>query len=291
MRVTSLDDAMGRPRRVAVGTFDGVHRGHQAVIDGNDTVLTFEPHPLVVLRPEAAPSLLTPFEIKRDAIAELGVEELVVVPFDLDFSRRGAADFIDDVIVDRLGAAAVSVGENFRFGHRAEGDGSLLRADGRFDTRIVPLVEVEGEQISSSLIRRLVEEGDLRRAASLLGRPFTFEGVVAPGDRRGHSLGMPTANIVPDERYVLPARGVYAGRAGGHAAAINVGVRPTFDSDRGVLIETHLLDFSGDLYGRALRIEFLERIRDEARFDSVEALVEQMHRDVEAAREIARSRP
>jgi riboflavin kinase / FMN adenylyltransferase len=274
------------PRTVAIGTFDGVHLGHREVIRGSDTVLTFDPHPVAVIRPESTPKLITPFPVKRDLIAGLGVEELVVIPFDREFAARSAEDFVRDVLIDRLGATRVSVGENFRFGRGAKGDADFLRAHEEFETRVVPLVEAAGETVSSSHIRGLLLAGEVREAAEFLGGPFLFDGEVVEGDRRGQDLGIPTANLVPDEEYVCPGHGVYAAWAHGHPAAVNVGVRPTFETGRGLLVEAHLIDFEGDLYGQTLRIAFLERLRGEKRFESVEALVEQMHRDVENAREI-----
>jgi riboflavin kinase/FMN adenylyltransferase len=292
MRVTRLSELPRRPsgeaprRRVAIGTFDGVHLGHREVIRGNDTVLTFDPHPLAVLHPEALPKLVTSFPVKRDLIAGLGVEELVVIPFDRDFAAREAEAFVEEVLVGQLGATRVSVGENFRFGKGARGTPEFLRSRDEFDTRIVPLVEVAGETVSSSHIRGLVAAGEVRKAADFLGGPFLFEGEVVAGDRRGHDLGIPTANLVPDDRLVTPGHGVYAAWAHGHPAAVNVGVRPTFETGRGLLVEAHLIDFGGDLYGDTLRIAFVERMRGERRFESVDALVEQMRRDVAAAREI-----
>jgi riboflavin kinase/FMN adenylyltransferase len=288
MKVTRLDEVTGdRPRRVAIGTFDGVHRGHREVISDSDTVLTFEPHPMAVIRPEAAPRVLTPFEIKRDLIAGLGVEELVVIPFDRDFAAREADEFVSTELVGRLNATRVCVGENFRFGKGARGDAELLRSREEFETRVVAMVEVAGETVSSSHIRGLVSAGEMGRAAEFLGGPFLFEREVVHGDHRGRELGMPTANLVPDDRTVVPGHGVYAAWAHGRPAAVNVGVRPTFASGRGVLVEAHLIDFDGDLYGQTLRVAFLERLRGEKRFDSVDELVEQMGRDVERAREIA----
>jgi riboflavin kinase/FMN adenylyltransferase len=289
MRVTRLPDVEPgeRRRKVAIGTFDGVHVGHRAVIRGSDTVLTFEPHPLSVLRPEATPKLLTPFPIKRDLVAELGVEELVVIPFDREFSSHDPAQFVQEELVDRLRAERVSVGDNFHFGKGATGNPQLLRSRDEFETHVVPLVEVGGETVSSTRIRRLVADGDVAAAGALLGGPFLFEGEVRRGDRRGRELGMPTANLIPDPAVACPAHGVYAATANGHPAAVNVGVRPTFDSDLGVLVEAHLIGFDGDLYGQTLRIAFLERLRGEERFESADALVEQMRRDVAQAEEIA----
>ncbi len=286
MRVTKLEDVESRPRKIAVGEFDGVHIGHREVIRGSDTVLTFEPHPLRVVRPEAAPRLLTSLEAKTELIASLGVDELVVIPFDEGFAHQSPQEFIDHVLVERLQAVRVSVGDNFRFGHRAAGDVELLRADSRFETRVVALVEVEGEIVSSSHIRALVSAGEVERAARLLGSPFEMRGEVVPGDRRGRELGFPTANIVPDESLVCPGHGVYAARADGDCAAVNVGVRPQFGSGRGVLVEAYVLDRDVDLYGKTLRLDFIERLRGERRFDTVSALVEQMREDVRHTRAI-----
>ena len=289
MKVTWLPDAGRGPhghRRVAIGTFDGVHLGHRAVIADSDTVLTFEPHPLAVLHPDALPKLLSSFAIKRDLIAGLGVEELVVIPFDRDFASKQAEQFVDEVLVERLAAEQVSVGENFRFGKGARGDPDFLHARPEFETRVVPLIEAAGETVSSSHIRGLVLAGEVGRASQFLGGPFLFEGEVVAGDRRGRELGMPTANVVPDDRLVCPGHGVYAAFAHGHPAAVNVGVRPTFDTGRGLLVEAHLIDFAGDLYGETLRIAFVERLRGERRFASVGELVEHMRQDVEQARSI-----
>jgi riboflavin kinase/FMN adenylyltransferase len=280
-----LSDAQPRPRKIAVGEFDGVHLGHRKVIEGNDTVLTFEPHPLRVVRPEAAPKLLTSLDAKAELIEQLGVDELVVIPFDDGFAHQSPQEFIDHVLVERLGATRVSVGENFRFGHRAAGDPGMLEADGRFETRVVPLVEVDGEIVSSSHVRALVLAGEVEAATRFLGAPFQMRGEVVTGDRRGRELGFPTANVVPDEALVCPGHGVYVARAHGGCAAVNVGVRPTFGTGRAVLVEAYLLDRDLDLYGQTLRIEFLSRLRGERRFESVDALVEQMHRDVQLVRE------
>jgi riboflavin kinase/FMN adenylyltransferase len=286
MRVTPLSEADARPRRVAVGEFDGVHLGHREVIRGSDAVLTFEPHPLRVVRPEAAPKLLTSFEQKADLIAQLDVEELVVIPFDQRFASQTPQEFIDQVLIGTLHATAVSVGENFRFGHRAAGDPETLGAEDSFETRVVPLVEVDGEIVSSSHVRALVQAGNVELATRMLGRPFQMRGEVVTGDRRGRELGFPTANLVPDEALVCPGHGVYVAHAHEACAVVSVGVRPTFGTGRAVLVEAYLLDRDEDLYGRELRVDFLERLRGERRFESIDALVEQMHRDVERTREL-----
>jgi riboflavin kinase/FMN adenylyltransferase len=281
-----LSEVRERPRRVAVGEFDGVHLGHREVIRGSDTVLTFEPHPLRVVRPEAVPKMLTSLDVKTELIAKLGVRELVVVPFDHGFAHQSPAEFVDQVLVASLQATDVSVGENFRFGHLAAGDSALLAADPRFATRVVPLVELEGEIVSSSHIRALVGAGEVDLAARLLGAPFQLRGEVVRGDQRGRTLGFPTANIVPDEALVCPGHGIYVARADEACACVSIGVRPTFGTGRAVLVEAFLLDREIDLYGHTLQLDFLKRLRGERRFESVDALVEQMKRDVELTREL-----
>jgi riboflavin kinase / FMN adenylyltransferase len=289
LRVTSLPDAEPHPRRVAIGTFDGVHLGHQAVIDGADTVLTFEPHPLAVIHPAALPKLITPFPVKRDVIAGLGVEELVVIPFDEEFAKHSAEEFIEGVLIDRLDAKEVSVGENFRFGAKAKGDPQMLASRPEFETRVLPLVEIDGETVSSTRVRAQVAAGDMEGARHCLGAPFMVEGTVVKGDQRGRELGFPTANIVPDDRLAIPGHGVYAAFANGVPSAVNVGIRPTFESGRGVLIETYLIDRSEDLYGQNLRVAFVERLRGEKRYSEVDELISQMHRDVEDAKRVCAS--
>jgi riboflavin kinase / FMN adenylyltransferase len=284
--VTRLPDAQPRPRHVAIGTFDGVHVGHQAVIDDADTVLTFDPHPLEILHPPAAPKLIMSGEVKRDVIDGLGVDEMVVIPFDEEFSTIPAEGFIEQVLLERLGAERVSVGENFRFGAKAKGDPEMLGGRSEFETRVVPLIEVDGETVSSSRIRALVAAGDVDEALRCLGAPFMLEGEVVEGDKRGRELGFPTANLVPDDRLVIPGHGVYAAYANGRPAAVNVGVRPTFESGRGVLIEAYLIDLDEDLYGQNLRVAFVSRLRGERRFPNVEELIAQMRQDVEEARAV-----
>jgi riboflavin kinase / FMN adenylyltransferase len=287
IKVTQLANAERRSRQLAIGVFDGVHVGHRQVIDGADTVLTFEPHPLRVLHPDAAPKLIMPFAIKRDVIEGLGVAELIVIPFDEEFSSIPAEDFCSQILVQKLDARSVSVGENFRFGAKARGDPQMLASHDEFETRVVPLVEVDGEIVSSSRVRSLVAAGEA--ATRCLGAPFLLEGTVVAGDERGRKLGFPTANIVPSDDLVRPGHGVYAAFADGRPAAVNVGVRPTFETGRGLLVEAYLIDYDGDLYGRTLRIAFISRLRGERRFSGVEELIAQMHRDVAAARELCAS--
>jgi riboflavin kinase / FMN adenylyltransferase len=302
-----------RERRVAVGSFDGVHLGHREVIRGSDSVLTFDPHPSAVVAPQHTPKLLTNLQVKAELVEALGVQELIVIEFDADFAKRSAQEFIDDVLVKTLSATYVSVGENFRFGNRAKGDPRMLAEDERFSTRVTPLLEVDGEIVSSSHIRGLVLAGEVEQATRFLGAPFQLRGEVVHGDERGRELGYPTANLVPDDALVCPGHGVYAclagaltphdgeppiagdrqagapsgAQAGALPAAVNVGVRPTFVTGRGELVEAYVLDFEGDLYGKQLRLDFLSRLRGERRFQSAEELVAQMHRDVARTREIA----
>ncbi len=293
MKITQLPDVeRGAERSVAVGTFDGVHLGHREVIKGADSVLTFEPHPVSVVAPQHTPKLLTTLARKAELVASLGVQELIVIPFDREFASRSASEFIDDVLVGGLGAKQVAIGENFRFGHKAQGDPTLLSADRRFRTVVHPLLEVDGEIVSSSHIRGLVLAGEVAEADRLLGASFELRGEVVHGDERGRELGFPTANLVPEEALVCPGHGVYACIAeseviGVRAAAVSIGVRPTFQTGRGELIEAYVLDFDGDLYGSELRLRFLERLRGERRFSDPAALIEQMHRDVARTREIA----
>jgi riboflavin kinase/FMN adenylyltransferase len=291
VKLTYLPDVEPRPRRVAIGTFDGVHLGHREVIAGAETVVTFDPHPQSVVAPGSEPKLLTTLDRKAELVASLGVDELVVIPFDGAFAGQDPRDFIEHVLADRVAATHVSVGENFRFGYKAQGDARMLAEDPRFETRVVPLLEVDGEVVSSSHIRGLVSGGAVHYADALLGAPFAVDGEVQHGDKRGRTLGFPTANLVPRPGYVTPGHGVYACRVqlpGGDvvAAATNVGVRPQFVTGRGELIEAFLIDWSGDLYGQKIRVEFLRRLRGERRFESVDALVDQMHADVGEARAI-----
>jgi riboflavin kinase / FMN adenylyltransferase len=287
VKITRLHDVeRGRARTVAVGTFDGVHLGHRAVIAGSDSVLSFDPHPVSVVAPQHTPKLLTTPARKAELIASLGVEELIVIPFDAEFAARSADEFIAEVLVDALGATKVAIGENFRFGNRAKGDPRLLGADGRFETVVHDLLEVDGEIVSSSHIRGLLLAGEVARANRLLGSTFRICGEVAHGDARGRELGFPTANLIPEETLACPGHGVYACLADGRPAAVSIGVRPTFQTGRGELIEAYILDFEGDLYGSTLCLEFIERLRGERRFVSPEALIEQMHSDVARTREI-----
>ncbi len=268
-------------RAVAIGTFDGVHRGHRRVIDAlretglRSTVLTFEPHPRLVLGYDV--QLLTPFERRLELLRQAGPDEILVVEFTQELSRREPEEFVADYLT-AIGARVVVAGEDFRFGAGRRGDVALFRTLG-LEVRSVPLLE----GISSSRIRELVASGDVGGAAQLLGRPFELEGTVVTGDQRGGTLGFPTANLATEPHVLVPAYGIYAGEALEHRAAVSVGVNPHYGgSER--RIEAFLLDFEDDLYGRGLRVELWQRLRDERAFESEEELVAQIARDVEAAR-------
>jgi riboflavin kinase/FMN adenylyltransferase len=268
-------------RAVALGTFDGVHRGHRTVIDAvkatglRSTVLTFDPHPRLVLGYDV--QLLTTLERRLELIEEAGPDETLVVEFTQELSRHEPEDFVDEYLTG-IGTRVVVAGENFRFGAGRRGDVALLRSLG-LDVRPVPLVE----GVSSSRIRELVRAGDLPGAARLLGRPFELEGDVVFGDQRGGTLGFPTANLSPDPHMLVPAFGIYAGEALGHRAAASIGVNPHYGGHER-RIEAFLLDFEGDLYGSRLRLELWERLREERAFASEDDLVAQIDADVEAVR-------
>ncbi|CAA9405005.1 FMN adenylyltransferase / Riboflavin kinase [uncultured Rubrobacteraceae bacterium] len=289
---------------VALGNFDGVHLGHQEVLrraveegrrGGMKVVAaTFHPHPRAVLGAGDPPVLLTPLGLRRGVLLGYGADEVVEIPFDLELSRKSPEDFVRDVLVGEIGAGVVVVGENFRFGHRAAGDvgdlGRLMREVGG-DAVAVEVRGVGGEGgISSTRIRALISEGEVAEAAALLGRPYVLRGEVVIGDRRGRTIGFPTANVLPDIAAVIPARGVYAGFVlvgdERYAACTNVGVAPTFGRAES-RVEAYLLDFDGDLYGRTVDVSFTRRIRGEKKFSGIEELKAQIQRDVGAARLIA----
>lgn len=289
-RITALADVHPRPRTIAIGMFDGVHLGHRAVIDGADTVVTFDPHPMAVLRPQSVPGQLTTLEQKAEILGALGVQELVLVPFTQETAALTATEFVDEVIVARLDARGVRIGENFRFGRAALGTPDLLAADSRFDTTVVPVLTVDGDVVSSTRIRRLIGEGDVGAAARLLESPYTLSGTVVQGEQRGRTLGFPTANLLPPPGRVLPEHGVYACRATVddvvYPAAVSIGVRPQFETRLGVLVEAYLLEYSGTLYGRRIELEFLDHLRGEQKFAGVDELIAQIQRDVDDTRRI-----
>ena len=266
-------------RTVAIGTFDGVHLGHRKVIEeaiasgDRPTVVTFDPHPRRVLG--YAVEQVATLERRLELLSELGVDETLVIEFSLETQRIEAEDFAERYL-QAVGAEVVVAGENFRFGHRRRGDLALLAELG-FEVRPVALLE----GVSSSEIRHLLHEGEVARAARLLGRPPEVEGTVVEGDARGGTLGFPTANVAADPTLLVPLHGIYAGFAGGHRAAISIGTNPHYGGDE-LRIEAFLLGFAGDLYGKRLIVELWERLRDEQVFESEQALVEQIARDVEA---------
>jgi riboflavin kinase / FMN adenylyltransferase len=313
--VTGSDDAALAAVRtdgavVTIGAYDGVHLGHQAVLRlvrelagarGFEAALvTFDRHPAEVVRPESAPRLLTTLDQRLELLDATGDLDLCwVLTFDEARSKEAAEDFVREVLVDGIGARLVVVGADFHFGHRRGGNVPLLERMGAelgFEVLGLGLVAVEGDPTavpySSTRIRELLAKGDVAEAARLLGRPHEVRGVVERGDQRGaEHLGMPTANLTVPERICLPADGVYAGTFVAEdgverPAAISVGTRPTFYDDGDVLVEAYVLDFDGDLYGQRVKVRFREWVRGQERFDSTEALVEQMNADVEATRRI-----
>jgi riboflavin kinase/FMN adenylyltransferase len=286
---------------VTIGAYDGVHLGHRALLADlvaragaaglSPVVVTFDRHPASVVRPESAPPLLTDLDQKLELLAECGIERTLVVPFDRARADESAEDFVREVLVETLGAKLVVVGEDFHFGNRRRGNVALLRELGREHGFEVVGVRLTGEDlapVSSTRIRSLVAVGDVVGAAALLGRPHEVRGPVVHGDGRGASeLGFPTANLEVSTDIALPADGIYAGYyrrpdGTGYLAAISVGRRPTFydPASASVLVEAYLLHFEGDLYGELGRVSFVRRLRDERQFDSVDALIAQMHDDV-----------
>ncbi len=289
---------------VAIGVFDGVHRGHQAVLDelmalgertngaGTPTaVITFDPHPLAVVAPDRAPRLLGTLNQRLKYLEQVGVDVVGVLPFTRIRSMH-PDEFVKAVLVDGLGAKAVAVGADFRFGLDRAGDVAALKQAGLrwgFTVDAVPLLSEDHERLSSTWIRSLVADGKVEEAAELLGRPYCIQGPVIRGDGRGRTIGIPTANINYEPTVVLPATGVYAGavEVDGQMirAVTNVGMRPTFDG-RSVTVEAHLIDWDGDLYGRVLEVRVSDRLRSERKFDGVEDLVAQIQADIQAARQL-----
>lgn len=308
-----------RPVRpvLTIGNFDGVHVGHRAIMEtvierarlagGESVVLTFDPHPRKVLHPERAPRLLATTEQKLEILAEIGVDVVIIEPFDKSFASMPPDQFVREIVHRRIDPVEVFVGYDFHFGRDREGSMKLLSETGPqlgFAVTIIPEVKVGERDVNSTRIRDLLAEGEVEEAARLLGRPFAIRSEVRRGEQRGRTLGFPTANLLP-ENEVLPAPGVYAGYArilGGvekgeawkgdaalHRAVINVGKRPTFHRDGQLLAEAHLLDFEGDLYGRALELSFCHRLRAEQKFPSVDLLREQIAADVDQARSMLSS--
>ncbi|MBW2275557.1 MAG: bifunctional riboflavin kinase/FAD synthetase [Deltaproteobacteria bacterium] len=298
-----------RPTRpvLTIGNFDGLHLGHRAImdtvierariLDGEAVVMTFDPHPRKVLRPEQAPRLLATLEQKLEVLEEIGVDMVIVETFDEQFARLEPQIFVEEYIYERVRPMEVFVGYDFHFGRDREGSMRLLTETGPmlgFAVTIIPEVKVGGRDVNSTRIRDLLAKGNVEEALNLLGRPFGVRSRVQEGDRRGRELGFPTANLDP-ENEVLPGAGVYAGevrildegnpgQGERFPAVINVGYRPTFRDGQGLLAEAHLLDFDGDLYGRSVELCFMHRLRSERKFPGPEALREQIARDVVQAR-------
>jgi riboflavin kinase/FMN adenylyltransferase len=287
---------------VTIGVFDGVHRGHQRIIGRAvelgqqlgvpSVVITFDPHPIEVIRPGSHPPMLTDARFKADLVEELGVDAFLVLPFTVDFMRRTAAEFVHAVLVERLHASAVVVGENFRYGNGGAGTVQSLTDDGRrfgFSVEPFPLQGEGGRTWSSTYVRSCVAAGDMREATEALGREHRVHGIIVRGDQRGRQIGFPTANLEPLPWSAIPADGIYAGRlARGKdllPAAISIGTNPTFQGDER-RVEAYVLDFDGDLYGEHVGMAFTERLRDTVRFPSVDDLVAQMELDVARTREI-----
>ncbi|MGH7316175.1 MAG: bifunctional riboflavin kinase/FAD synthetase [Candidatus Rokuibacteriota bacterium] len=295
-----------RPSVAALGAFDGIHLAHAKILDTaveraraigvSAVACTFDPHPTAVLRPERAPAPIATLEENLARMAERGLDATLVIPFTVDFSRMEAETFVDEVLAKTLGAREVVVGFNHTFGRGARGTAALLRDLGLragFVAHVLPPLQVNGVTVSSSAIREALRDGDVDLAQDFLGRPYSVTGTVQRGAGRGRTLGFPTANLRPDRPLVLAA-GVYAARArwdGGRAdAVVNLGYRPTFEEAQ-YWVEAYLFDFAGDLYGRALTLDFLCRIRAEMKFGGVEALKAQVQADMTEARRLLRAQP
>jgi len=289
---------------VTVGTFDGVHRGHRAIIEylkqraeeqsGPSTLVSFDPHPRTVVHGEEVP-LLTTVSERADLLEDLGLYRFVVIPFSMDFAQLGPEKYVRDVLVQRIGMQEITVGYDHRFGKDRAGDVELLRELGEeygFEVDVIPPQEVDHDVVSSSTIRTLLqEEGAIKEANERLGRPYQIKGVVARGEGRGRKLGYPTANLaLADARKLVPKRGVYATtvtlpNGQDRGGMMNIGRRPTFD-EMDVTVEVHLFDFEGDLYGESLSVQFLQRLRDEQKFESADALAAQLSEDERRCRTV-----
>jgi riboflavin kinase/FMN adenylyltransferase len=310
--VQVITDAGQRPwperSVVTIGAYDGVHLGHQAVIaevrrlaaerGARSVVVTFDRHPATIVRPESAPRLLTDLDQKLELLARTGVDGTFVVTFDERRAAEEPEDFVKEVLVDGLNASVVVVGEDFHFGHHRRGNVALLREMGAREgfevmpVSLIPRADGVEEPVSSTAVRRSLAGGEVDIAAHLLGRPYEVRGIVVVGDKRGRLLGFPTANVEVSNQVCMPADGVYAGwyeRPDGqvYPCAINLGRRPTFyeHADHS-LLEAHLLDFSGDLYGEQAEVRFVHFLRSERKFEGVDALISQLKRDIEGARHV-----
>lgn len=299
------DPPMVERTAVALGNFDGVHRGHQVLISrtvtlaremqGQSVVLTFDPHPMHLLKPQEPVKLILTGRRKSRKIAELGTDVLVLLPFTRELASMGPDEF-GTMIFEALKPAVIVVGFNYTYGYRGQGTPATLAALGRqlgFRVEVVPPQTEDGELISSTGVRQALMEGKVEKARRFLGYWPLLEGIVQPGDGRGKTLGFPTANVVVDGQVLLPRAGVYAAevRVEGRSflAVVNIGRRPTFKDDEALLVEAHLVDFSGNLYGRELEVHLLKYLRSEKKFADVGALKEQIAQDIRAAQQVARS--
>jgi riboflavin kinase/FMN adenylyltransferase len=289
------------PCAVTIGVFDGVHRGHQHLVkilleNARDEQLspvavTFNPHPRSVLRPGMAITYLTSLEERVEQLQALGLDAVAVLPFTSELAQLSPGDFLR-MLVDELHMKLLVVGPDFALGRNRAGTIGVMRQEGErlgFRVEVAPLLDDAGEKVGSSSIRRALSDGDLALVARLLGRPFSLRGPIVEGDRRGRTLGFPTANIAVGIDHALPAYGIYVTRAhlreDTYQSCTSIGIRPTFDVELRPTVETYLLDFDADIYGQELRIELLHRLRGEVRFDSAEQLIEQMHRDIRDTRD------
>jgi riboflavin kinase / FMN adenylyltransferase len=291
---------------LTIGNFDGIHLGHRAIMDtiierarslgGESVVLTFDPHPRKVLQPDRAPSLLATREQKLEALEAIGIDVVILQPFDLQFAKTSPEDFVHKIVFDCIGPAEVFVGYDFHFGRDREGSMAALSQIGArlgFSVTIIPEIRINDRDVNSTRIRSLLAEGEVEEAANLLGRPFSVRSKVLEGDRRGRTLGFPTANLAPKNE-ILPAAGVYTGEFRillegqsadkRHPAVINVGNRPTFYKEGRLLAEAHLLDFDGELYGLPVELSFCHRLRQEQKFSGPEELKVQIADDIKSAR-------
>jgi len=291
---------------VTLGNFDGLHLGHQELIrmvirrarelNGRSMVVTFRPHPLKILAPEKCPPLISIYEEKIQLFEKLGIDILVKIPFSLHFAEMSPRAFVKDILYDVLGAQEIFVGYNYRFGKGREGTTATLKKMGEeygFNVREVGQISYNGEVISSTKIRHLLKDGEVEHAARLLGRPYAITGIVIKGDSRGKTLGFPTANIA-SKHAIIPSNGVYAvkllAREKCLDGVVNIGLRPTFDAST-LAIEVHIFDFNEDLYGEEITLFFIGKLREEQKFETSEALIEQIRRDIVTAKEVLASIP
>lgn len=291
---------------ITLGNFDGLHLGHQelvrmvmkraAEIHGQSMVVTFRPHPLKVLAPDKCPELISIYEEKIELFKKLGIDVLIKIPFNLHFAEMTPREFVKKILCDLLGAKEIFVGFNYRFGKGREGNIETLKEMGRefgFKVNEVEQISVDGEIISSTKIRSFIKEGEVEHAARLLGRPYAITGIVIRGDSRGKSLGFPTANIA-SKHMIIPSNGVYAvklyARDTCHDGIVNIGLRPTFDT-KTLAIEVHVFDFNEDLYGEEVTVYFIKKLRTEKKFDSADALITQITKDITEAKAVLALNP